>query len=131
MPEEIPKEVPKSDLLAKNSSAPPSQGCETKISTVPDRSDPRRKLNADAMATRYPFTKGVSLRNEGVGYGEVMVERFVCVVGGDVHTKDGEKSVRTRTARTYPDIGDPVPATSGAARDRHSVTSASPPRAPK
>lgn len=64
----------------------------------------------------YPFTKNVSLRNDGIGYGEVMIECYACFARGSrrlpgpdsLLLKESFQSVRTRTARTYPKIASPL-----------------------
>jgi hypothetical protein len=67
---------------------------------------PEVKVNKDARLVRYPFTKGVSLRNDGVGYGEVIIETFGCYVAGAFRLESERLSLRTRTSRTFPALDD-------------------------
>jgi hypothetical protein len=94
--------VPVSDLL-RVESQPPVES--TSFPEIEGISDPPAsiEINRSAQAPRYPFTKGVSLRNDGVGYGEVIIEAFGCFAAG-AFVVASQRSLRTRTSRTFPAV---------------------------
>ena len=98
-----PPRVPETDRLRVESQPPAKPRSFPKIVSVPGTPD-TKEISQGAQPLRYPFTKGVSLRNDGVGYGEIIVEKFACYVAGGFVASE-ERSLRTRTSRTFPPAG--------------------------
>jgi hypothetical protein len=81
-------------------SSPPGQSVATGTTTTTP--------TGTATLLPYPFTKGISLRNDALAYGEDLVEQYACYVRGKLHPAQEARSHRTRTARTFPNIAPPV-----------------------
>ena len=94
--------VPVSDLLRVESQPPVESTSFPEIEGIPGP-PVSIEINLAAQAPRYPFTKGVSLRNDGVGYGEVIIEAFGCFCAG-TFVVESQRSLRTRTSRTFPAV---------------------------
>jgi hypothetical protein len=95
--------VPVSDLLRVESQPPVASTSFPEIESIPGP-PASIEINLAAQAPRYPFTKGVSLRNDGVGYGEVIIETFACYAAGAFVVELSQRSLRTRTSRTFPSV---------------------------
>lgn len=106
-----PLPIPRTDVLRVAAQEPPGPIPDPgSVKTTP-RSEPSQAEVAEAGSPfRYPFTKSVSIRNDGLGYGEIVRERYACFVGGSFKTAELTRSTRTRTSRTYPNLaGTPRP----------------------
>jgi hypothetical protein len=94
--------VPTTDRLRIESQPPSTPKSRLDIGIpVPSEGE---EVNGSGQVTRYPFTKGVSLRNDGVGYGEVIVETFACFASGSFVVEEKQRSRRTRTSRAFPPL---------------------------
>ena len=98
--------IPLRDVLRVDA-LPPKKDASVPRSAVSTGTE-QIKVSADAIPVGYPFTKSVSLRNDGIAYGEVIVERYACFVKGGFRLEPPSLSIRTRTSRTYPPIATPL-----------------------